>query len=45
MINFLLACLLIYVLMLSLMLFMIFCSYANQMFIESFEDIKGYFKK
>ena len=45
MINFLLACLLIYVLALCFMLFMMFYSYVNQMFIESCEDIKGYFKK
>ena len=45
MINFILACVLIYVMALCFMLFMMFCSYVNQMFIESCEDIKGCFKK
>ena len=45
MITFLLACVLIYVLVLSLMLLIGLCSYVNDMFIASCEDIKGYFKK
>ena len=44
MITFILVCLLIYVLVLSLMLLAVFCSYVNQMFIESCEDIKNWFK-
>ena len=45
MITFLLACVLIYVLVLCLMGLFVFCVYVNHMFIASCEDIKGYFKK
>ena len=45
MITFILVCLLVYVMVLSLMLLIGFCSYVNQMFIESCEDIKNCFKK
>ena len=45
MITFLLACLLIYVSIFVLLFLIGFCSYVNNMFVESCEDFKRYFKK